>query len=73
MNIIFGNHKKYTDFNVLGLYRSISENDKLPLEDKIYIRDLANETFGKTFNFLQLKDPKTYFVFNYSWKDAYQS
>jgi hypothetical protein len=56
-----GNHKKYTDFNTLGLYRSICENEKLPLEDKIYIRDLANETFGKTFNFLQLKDPKTFF------------
>ena len=55
------NHKKYTDFNTLGLYRSIVENQKLNLEDKIEIRDYANETFHKTFNFYQLKDPKTYF------------
>lgn len=54
-------YKKYTDFNTLGLYRSIIENDKLPIEDKIFIRDFANNTFEKTFNFLQLKDPKTYF------------
>jgi hypothetical protein len=55
------NYKKYTDFNTLGLYRSITENDKLDIEDKIFIRDFANKTFEKTFNFLQLKDPKTYF------------
>lgn len=29
--------------------------------DKIKIRDYANLTFSKTFNFYQLKDPKTYF------------
>ena len=55
------NHKKYTDFNTLGLYCSILENRKLSLEDKIEIRDLANTLFGKFFNFLQLKDPSTYF------------
>lgn len=54
-------YKKYDDFNTLGLYRSIIENDKLELADKIYVRDVANKTFEKTFNFLQLKDPKTYF------------
>ncbi len=54
-------YKKYDDFNTLGLYRSIIENDKLGLADKIYVRDVANKTFEKTFNFLQLKDPKTYF------------
>jgi hypothetical protein len=54
-------YKKYTDFNTLGLYRSIIENEKLTIEDKIFIRDFANKTFEKTFNFLQLKDPKTYF------------
>lgn len=59
--LFINNHKKYSDFNVLGLYRSITENYKLPLEEKIYIRDVANKEFGKTFNFLQLKDPKTYF------------
>jgi len=55
------NHKKYTDFNTLGLYRSICENEKLSLSEKIEIRDYANKTFGKTFYFYQLKDPKTYF------------
>lgn len=55
------NHKKYTDFNTLGMYRSICENGKLKLDDRIEIRDYANRTFGKTFNFYQLKDPKTYF------------
>ncbi|MDL5051419.1 hypothetical protein QQ054_36045 [Oscillatoria amoena NRMC-F 0135] len=54
-------YKKYDDFNTLGLYRSIIENDKLDLADKIYVRDVTNKTFEKTFNFLQLKDPKTYF------------
>jgi len=55
------NHKKYTDFNTLGLYRSICENEKLELSDKTYIRDYANGFFEKTFNFYQLKDPRTYF------------
>lgn len=54
-------YKKYTDFNVLGLYRSICENEKLALDAKIEIRDYANLTFIKTFEFYQLKDPKTYF------------
>ena len=53
-------HQKYTDFNTLGLYRSILENDKLDLEQKIAIRDLAHTKFFKTFEFLQLKDPYTY-------------
>lgn len=55
------NYKKYTDFNTLGMYRSICENDKLKLNDRIEIRDYANTIFGKTFDFYQLKDPKTYF------------
>lgn len=55
------NHKKHTDFNVLVLYRSICENEKLNLDDKIEIRDYANQFFEKTFNFYQLKDPITYF------------
>jgi hypothetical protein len=53
-------HQKYTDFNTLGLYRSILENDKLDLAQKISIRDLAHTKFFKTFEFLQLKDPYTY-------------
>lgn len=55
------NYKKYTDFNTLGLYRSIIENDKLDLAGKIEVREYAHKTFKKTFDFLQLKDPKTYF------------
>jgi hypothetical protein len=55
------NHKTYNDFNTLGLYRSIIENDKLTPADKIEVRDYAHKIFQKTFDFLQLKDPKTYF------------
>lgn len=55
------NHKKYTDFNTLGLFRSIIENTKLNIADKIEIRDFANTFFEKTFTFLQLKDSITYF------------
>ena len=55
------NHKKYTDFNTLGLYRSITENKKLTIEDKIAVREYAHQTFKKSFDFLQIKDPHTYF------------
>ena len=55
------NYKQYSDFNTLGLYRSICENENLELNDQIEIRDHANTVFEKTFNFYQLKDPKTYF------------
>ena len=54
------NYKKYTDFNTLGLYRSIVENEKLSLDEKIAVREYAHKTFKKTFEFLQLKDPKTF-------------
>lgn len=55
------NHKQYDDFNTLGLYRSLLENELLSLEDLIEIRDFAHSYFQKTFDFLQLKDPLTYF------------
>jgi len=55
-------YKKYTDFNILGLYRSLTENEILSLEEKIELRDYAHNTFQKTFDFLQLKDPVTYFL-----------
>jgi hypothetical protein len=55
------NRHKYTNFNTLGLYRSIVENQKLDLVQKIAVRELAHEHFLKTFEFLQLKDPFTYF------------
>lgn len=58
-------YKKYTDFNTLGLYRSIIENEKLTLEEKISVRNYANQIFQKTFDFLQLKDPKTFVEVSY--------
>lgn len=58
--LLIDNHQEYSDFNTLGLYRSILENEMLTLEEKIEIRDYANLTFQKTFDFLQIKDPYTY-------------
>ena len=54
---IIVNHKKYTDFNTLGLYRGIVENEKLDTEQKIEMRDFANEYFGKTFIFFTSQRP----------------
>lgn len=54
------NHIKYKDFNTLGLYRSIAENEKLSLQEKIEVREYAHKTFKKTFDFLQLKDPRVF-------------
>ena len=56
-----GNHKKYTDFNTLGLYRSITENERLEIKEQIEVLEYANSFFEKTFNFYPLKDPRTYF------------
>ncbi|MFD2717869.1 hypothetical protein ACFST9_04035 [Hymenobacter monticola] len=58
------NHKKFTDFNTLGLFRSIVETTKLSLEEKLELRRVAVGAFANTFEFLQLKDPKTYFKVN---------
>lgn len=58
---IIENHKKYSDFNSLGLYRSLLENELLSMSEKIEIRDFAHKYFEKTFEFLQIKDPYTYF------------
>ncbi|MBH8557281.1 hypothetical protein [Hymenobacter negativus] len=54
------NHKKFTDFNTLGLFRSIVETTKLSLEEKLELRKVAIAAFAKAFEFLQLKDPRTY-------------
>lgn len=59
---IIENHQRYADFNTLGLYRSIVENEKLDLAEKIAVRELVHKHFLKTFEFLQLKDPYTYFA-----------
>lgn len=53
-------HKMFSEFNTLGLYRSIIETEKLTLEQKIEVRDFAHTFFQKQFDFLQLKDPMTY-------------
>jgi hypothetical protein len=63
------NYKDYSDFNTLGLYRSIIENEKLSLDDKIAIKEYAHKTFKKTFDFLQLKDPKTFVEVEYLGKE----
>lgn len=55
------NHKQYSDFNTLGLYRSLLENENISLDGKLEVRELAHQYFQKTFDFLQLKDPQTYF------------
>ncbi|AHJ98035.1 hypothetical protein [Hymenobacter swuensis] len=60
-NNLLSQRQKYTDLNTLGLFRSILENEKLDLLQKIAIRDQAMAAFHKTFGFLQLKDPVTYF------------
>jgi hypothetical protein len=54
------NHKKYTDLNTLGLYRSIAENEKLTLAEKLELREYTHAIFKKSFDFLVLKDPMTY-------------
>jgi len=54
------NYSRYTDFNSLGLFRSILENKKLILEQKIEVRDAAINTFPRFFNFLQVTDPRTF-------------
>lgn len=55
------NYRRYTDFNSLGLFRSLLENKKLHLEQRRQLRDAAIEAFPKFYEFLQLKDPHTYF------------
>lgn len=55
------NYQKFTDFNTLGLFRSIVETTKLSLEQKLELCKVTIAAFPKTFDFLQLKDPMTYF------------
>lgn len=54
------NYSRFTDFNSLGLFRSILENEKLTIEQKMEIRDAAISTFPRFFAFLQVKDPWTF-------------
>ena len=52
----------YADFNVLGLFRSISENDRLNPAHQLEIKEITISKFAKIFKFLQLKDLETYFI-----------
>jgi hypothetical protein len=58
---IMKNYSKYVDFNSLGLFRAIVEHEKLDLNQRIALRDMAIGIFPKFYNFLQIKDPHTYF------------
>ena len=53
-------HQKYADFNPLGLYRSILENDKLDEAAQLEILAFANQYFQRFYNFLFIKDPVAY-------------
>ncbi|RTQ47103.1 hypothetical protein EJV47_19595 [Hymenobacter gummosus] len=57
---VLTNYRRYTDFNSLGLFRSILENEKLDPAQRLQVRDAAVTAFPKFFEFLQLKDPDTY-------------
>ncbi len=58
--LVIQNHKSYSDFNTLGLYRSLLENTHLTISELLEVRAQCHEQFEKTFEFLQLKDPRTY-------------
>ena len=53
-------YKKYTDFNTLGLYRSLLENTNLTNTEKIEVREYAHKIFTKSFDFMKVKDPHTF-------------
>jgi len=54
------NNVKKKNINMLGLYRSILENEKLNNDEKIEVRNILNEKHFKTFEFYQIKDPDLY-------------
>lgn len=58
---VIDDRKKIVNFNALGLFRSIVETTKLDLSQKIAVRDYANQFLQKSFDFLKVKDPSTYF------------
>ena len=57
---VIDHHKRYEDFNSLGLYRGIVEHKRLSLEDKLEVVERAHQHFRKFFQFLQVKAPWTY-------------
>jgi hypothetical protein len=54
-------YRQFSDFNTLGLFRSLLENHRLSLSQRLELRQAAIAAFPKQFDFLQLKDPLTYF------------
>ena len=54
---IIDNQKK-KKLNVLGLYRSILENESLSNDEKIEVREYANTKFNKTYLFYQISHPQ---------------
>jgi len=52
--------KKSGKINMMGLCRSLLENEQLSLEERLQLRDLAAQNFTKQVAFLQVKDPVTY-------------
>lgn len=54
------NRKKYTDFNELGLFRSVFENEQISSEEKIQLRDHIIAKMPKVFEFMQVRHPDLY-------------
>lgn len=54
------NHKRYTDFNPLALFRSILENGKLGEAEQLEVLALAKAAFPRFYRHLLLKDLRTY-------------
>ena len=54
------NHKRYTDFNPLALFRSILENGKLGEAEQLEVLALAKAAFPRFYRHLLLKDLCTY-------------
>lgn len=52
--------KKCMDFNIVGLYRGILDNQQLHLEERIALRNHARQKFGQAFECLQVRDPETF-------------
>ena len=54
------NHKRYTDFNPLALFRFILENGKLGEAEQLEVLALAKAAFPRFYRHLLLKDLRTY-------------
>lgn len=55
------NRHRYTNFNSLGFFRAILEHEKLDLDQRLQLREVAKDIFGKQYEFLQVKDPVTFY------------